>query len=91
MRFRTAFFQGTQRPWPPRSPDLNPCDYYLWGRVKSLVYSEEINSLQQLKEKIQHVLQFELQQDEIARAVDDFPKRMNLLKSARGGLIGHLL
>jgi hypothetical protein len=23
---------------PPRSPDLNPCDFYLWGHLKALVY-----------------------------------------------------
>ncbi|KAJ4434371.1 hypothetical protein ANN_22931 [Periplaneta americana] len=25
--------------WPPRSSDLNPLDFYLWGHLKSLVYS----------------------------------------------------
>ena len=25
--------------WPPRSPDLNPCDFYLWGCLKSVVYN----------------------------------------------------
>ena len=24
--------------WPPHSPDLIPCDFFLWGYVKSLVY-----------------------------------------------------
>jgi len=24
--------------WPPRSPDLTPLDYYLWGHMKTLVY-----------------------------------------------------
>lgn len=24
--------------WPPRSPDLNLCDSFLWGYVKGLVY-----------------------------------------------------
>ncbi|KAJ4440383.1 hypothetical protein ANN_08524 [Periplaneta americana] len=24
--------------WPPRSPDLTPCDFYLWGHVKSSVF-----------------------------------------------------
>lgn len=24
--------------WPARSPDLNPCDYYLWSKIKSTVY-----------------------------------------------------
>ncbi|GFU07433.1 histone-lysine N-methyltransferase SETMAR [Trichonephila clavipes] len=23
--------------WPPRSPDLNPCDFWLWGHLKQLV------------------------------------------------------
>ncbi|GFU96462.1 uncharacterized protein TNCV_90351 [Trichonephila clavipes] len=26
--------------WPPRSCDLTPLDYFLWGYVKSLVYAE---------------------------------------------------
>lgn len=29
---------GFPRIWPPRSPDLAPCDYYLWGHLKDLVY-----------------------------------------------------
>ncbi|GFV65620.1 uncharacterized protein TNCV_2713481 [Trichonephila clavipes] len=27
--------------WPPRSCDLTPLDYFLWGYVKSLVYAEK--------------------------------------------------
>ena len=26
--------------WPPRSPDLNPCDYFLWGYLKDKVYAK---------------------------------------------------
>ncbi|GBN71564.1 hypothetical protein AVEN_99090-1 [Araneus ventricosus] len=25
-------------PWPPRSPDLTPCYFFLWGYVKDKVY-----------------------------------------------------
>lgn len=25
--------------WPPRSPDLNPLDFFMWGHVKTLTYS----------------------------------------------------
>lgn len=39
--------------WPPRSPDLNPCDYYLWGTLKDRVYVNSPHSLQELKENIQ--------------------------------------
>ena len=24
--------------WPPRSPDMTPCDFFLWGYVRGLVY-----------------------------------------------------
>ncbi|GFU13004.1 DUF4817 domain-containing protein [Trichonephila clavipes] len=27
--------------WPPRSCDLTPLDYFLWGYVKSLVYADK--------------------------------------------------
>ena len=23
--------------WPPSSPDINQCDYYLWGRLEAIV------------------------------------------------------
>ena len=29
---------GGPIPWQARSPDLNYCDYYLWGRIKNIVY-----------------------------------------------------
>lgn len=24
--------------WPPRSPDLTPCDFFLWGYIKDFAY-----------------------------------------------------
>jgi len=35
--------------WPPRSPDLTPCDYFLWGYVKHLTYSQNPTSLFELQ------------------------------------------
>lgn len=32
--------------WPPRSPDLNPLDFFLWGFLKSKVY--EVESVSQV-------------------------------------------
>jgi hypothetical protein len=31
--------------WPPRPPDLNPLDFYLWGHVKSVVYATAIDNV----------------------------------------------
>jgi hypothetical protein len=36
--------------WPPRSPDLNPCDFYLWGRLKSVVHTNNTYDLEALKQ-----------------------------------------
>jgi len=38
--------------WSPRSPDLNPIDFYLWGHVKSDVYSTPISNVDKLRECI---------------------------------------
>lgn len=34
--------RGGPVPWPARSPDCNPLDFYLWDHVKSLVYIDLI-------------------------------------------------
>ena len=34
--------------WPPRSPDLNPIDFFLWGHVKEMVYETLIENAQDL-------------------------------------------
>jgi hypothetical protein len=31
--------RGGTPAWPPRSPHLNPLDFYLWGHLKPLVYA----------------------------------------------------
>ena len=30
--------------WPPRSPDLNPIDFYLWGHLKGIVYATDVDT-----------------------------------------------
>ena len=44
--------RGGPQAWPPRSPDLNPLDFYLWGHLKSLVYSVPIVDELQLRQRI---------------------------------------
>ncbi|XP_069672490.1 uncharacterized protein [Periplaneta americana] len=38
--------------WPPRSPNLNACDYFLWGYLKSRVYQDRPRTIQELKRNI---------------------------------------
>jgi len=38
--------------WPPRSPDLTPLDFYLWGHLKQQVYATRPASIEDLKDRI---------------------------------------
>lgn len=38
--------------WPPRSPDLTPLDFFLWGHLKSVIYKTKPTSLQDLRHRI---------------------------------------
>ncbi|GFW14032.1 DUF4817 domain-containing protein [Trichonephila clavipes] len=42
--------------WPPRSCDLTPLDYFLWGYVKSLVYADKSQTLDHLEDNIRRVI-----------------------------------
>ncbi|GFU70430.1 uncharacterized protein TNCV_3442471 [Trichonephila clavipes] len=42
--------------WPPRSCDLTPLDYFLWGYVKSLVYADKPQTLNHLEDNIRRVI-----------------------------------
>ncbi|GFT86302.1 transposable element Tc3 transposase [Trichonephila clavipes] len=44
--------------WPPRSCDLTPLDYFLWGYVKSLVYADKRQTLDHLKDNIRRVIAY---------------------------------
>lgn len=38
--------------WPPRSPDLTPLDFYLWGAIKNDVYATPSETMEVMREKI---------------------------------------
>jgi len=50
-RFPDAWI-GRGGPWPPRSSDLSPLDFFLWGYIKNIVYAEKIRNMQHLQEMI---------------------------------------
>ncbi|KFM57593.1 Transposable element Tcb2 transposase, partial [Stegodyphus mimosarum] len=41
--------EGGPIPWPPRSPDITPLDFFLWGFVKNNVYRRRVSNMDDLK------------------------------------------
>ena len=46
--------RGSVNAWPPRSPDLTPLDFFLWGVVKEQVYQSPIRNCEDLKTRIRN-------------------------------------
>jgi hypothetical protein len=40
--------------WPPRSPDISFCNFYLWGNLKGKIYKNNPCSIEALQAKITH-------------------------------------
>jgi len=38
--------------WPPKSPDLNPVAYCMWGILHERVYHSQIHDVKELKERL---------------------------------------
>lgn len=38
--------------WPARSPDLNPLDFCIWGYLKSLIYTNPVENIDDLRNRI---------------------------------------
>jgi len=62
--------------WPPRSCDLTPLDFWLWGVVKNKVYKTIPANLAELRDRISHVFG-EITIDECRRSCRNVLKRVH--------------
>ena len=81
-KFGDRFIDKKQ--WPPRSPDLNPCDFYLWGYLKSRVYRPLSKSIPELKANIEREIK-NISKNDLKQVFENFRKRCSLVISAGGG------
>jgi hypothetical protein len=72
---------------PPRSPDLTPCDFFLWEFVKDSVYIPPLPmSLKELRDQIMHALQT-ITVDMLHRVWDEFDYRVDACRMTQGAHI----
>ena len=64
--------------WAPASPDKNPCDVYLWGHMKELVYKPMPINMPDLKRKITQVFN-SISKETVRKAVLNMKSRAQKL------------
>ena len=72
------------REWPPRSPDLSPLDFCLWGYLKSKVYSPRPANLNELQANITREVA-QIDPAMVRRAMLDMKARAVKCIAANGG------
>lgn len=78
--------------WPARSPDLNPLDFFLWGHCKSLVYSQAVQSQEDLRQRIIDAFQDVIQTHGMLQRVNgSLYRRLEACILTNGGHIEQLL
>jgi hypothetical protein len=76
--------------WPPRSCDLTPLDFFLWGFLKSKVYANKPTTIQQLKDAITHHIG--LIEEQMCRSViDNLDKRLEVCRRSQGQHLADIL
>ena len=81
---------GSVLKWPPHSPNLTPCDFFLWGYVKGLVYVPPLpTNVVELKQRISSALET-VTEDMLQRVWDELGCRLDVCRVAGGAHIENL-
>lgn len=76
---------------PARSPDLTPCDFYLWGCMKDLVYAVPTRTREQLRERIMQAGEWIRENLQHFRMRDAIRRRLEACIRQNGGHFEQLL
>ncbi|GFU77314.1 DUF4817 domain-containing protein [Trichonephila clavipes] len=69
--------------WPPRSCDLTPLDYFLWGYVKPLVYADKPQTLDHLEDIIRRVIA-DIRPQMLEKVIENWTSRLDYIRASRG-------
>lgn len=83
--------RGGPIPWPARSPDFNPLDFCVWGYLKSLVYEDQINTREDLMQRIENAVESFRNENMCFKIRRSFNKRVNKCIEVNGSHFEQLL
>ncbi|GFX04944.1 uncharacterized protein TNCV_2249271 [Trichonephila clavipes] len=76
--------------WPPRSCDLTPLDYFLWGYVKSLVYADKPQTLDHLEDNIRRVIA-DMRPQMLEKVIENWTSRLDYIRASRGSHMAEII
>jgi len=76
-------------PWPAKSPDLNPLDFFLWGHCKEVIYRKSPEDLEDLNDKLHYAI-WSIDNDILQKTQRSLLKRLRACVAMDGGF-EHLL
>ncbi|GFX57475.1 DUF4817 domain-containing protein [Trichonephila clavipes] len=68
---------------PPRSCDLTPLDYFLWGYVKSLVYADKPQTLDHSENNIRRVIA-DIRPQMLEKVIENWSSGLDYIRASRG-------
>ncbi|GFU89287.1 putative transposable element [Trichonephila clavipes] len=76
--------------WPPRSCDLTPLDYFLWGYIKSLVYADKPQTRDHLEDNIRRVIA-DIRPQMLEKVIENWTSRLDYIRASRGSPIPEII
>ena len=70
-------------PWPPRSTDITPLDFFLWGYVKDKVFSTQVPDITNLKARITDAFAT-ITEDILVNTWREVDYRLDVLRATKG-------
>lgn len=83
-QFGSWIGRGGPTAWPARSPDLTVMDFFLWGRVKDIVYREVSQDEDELKGRIAEAFQ-QITPEMLRNTQENFLRRIDMCVARNGG------
>lgn len=76
--------------WPPRSPDLNPLDFFLWGVLQHRVHLATYDSIAQMTDAVRREAR-EISPQTLRKVQANMVKRLRMCIQENGHLFEHKL
>jgi len=93
MREIESFFKDriiSKNLWPPRSPDLTPDNFFLWGLMKGKEYKNTPRTIEQLKDVIRQEIQA-VNVNTLGKVFQNLEKRIQVCLDVKGDQFQHRL